>query len=465
MTRLLEEFDRALQSRADADVWRMRSAYVRERYAWAHVADQYAEVVARLVKESRRTRQAQGGGVSALTWRGGRMAVGRTARPPVVAVLMSTFNGEAFLEAQLDSLRTQTGVEVRLHVRDDGSTDGTVALLTAMRSGGRSSAGLRSGPNLRPAASFLELLRTAPDDAEYYAYCDQDDVWRPGKLARAVEALAAEARPALYCSNVTCVAEDLTVLGVPRENGDARFQHLLFENIAYGCTTVMNRAARDLIMSRMPERGVVMHDWWCALVVAAFGRVIYDPSRMSSTGSTGATRSAPDANLVTQTLSQAAIFLRNPGGSYRIHGQTTEFLRLFRADLTSDHRARVERLVHSKTSLLRRARYAISGEIVRSHLWAPLPRGPSSWRAGTDPEDCDVHAARSLLAAQTPHKAARASGGPATAWPPPVRDVRQSCRTVSSLRVGLARRACPDACARHDRERCRPFRVPSLRGA
>src|SRR6185369_14462358 len=227
---------------------------------------------------------------------------------PRVAVLLSTYNGEAFIEPQLASLRAQEGVEVRLHVRDDGSHDDTLAVLRRHADAWPQLAGVASGPNLGPAASFLELLRTAPDDADYYAFCDQDDVWLPGKLERAVEQLTASAgEPALYCSNVTCVAEDLTVLGTPRANGDPRLQHLLFENIAYGCTTVLNRAARERIVSRLPERGVVMHDWWCALVVAAFGRIHYDPQPQILYRQHAGNSIGSHADLLSQTLNQARL--------------------------------------------------------------------------------------------------------------------------------------------------------------
>lgn len=286
---------------------------------------------------------------------------------PLVCVLLSTYNGEAFLEAQLESLRAQTDVEVRLHARDDGSTDGTVALLRRHAGTWPSLAGLESAENLGPAKSFLELLRTAPD-ADFYAFCDQDDVWLPGKLARAAEALSGDTGPALYCSNVTCVAEDLSVLGAPRENGDTRLQHLLFENIAYGCTTVMNRAARALIVERLPQQGLVMHDWWCALVVAALGRIHYDPQPQILYRQHGGNSIGTEANLLVQTLNQAALFLRHPSGYYRIHAQASEFLRLCREDLPLEFRALVERLVLSKRSLRVRVRYALSGQIVRSRL-------------------------------------------------------------------------------------------------
>jgi glycosyltransferase involved in cell wall biosynthesis len=231
---------------------------------------------------------------------------------PRVAVLMSTYNGARHLEAQLDSLRAQEDIQVRVHVRDDGSTDGTIAVLNSYAAGWPNLAPPTQGPNLGPAASFLELLVTAPDEVDYYAFCDQDDVWLPDKLARAVEALSADAGPALYCSNVTCVDDNLAVLGTPRENGDPRLQHLLFENIAYGCTTVMNRAARQAIATRPPERGVIMHDWWCALVVAALGEVRYDPGSHILYRQHGGNTIGGHVNPFSQTLRQAELFLRNP---------------------------------------------------------------------------------------------------------------------------------------------------------
>jgi glycosyltransferase involved in cell wall biosynthesis len=282
--------------------------------------------------------------------------------------MMSTYNGEAFLEPQLQSLRAQEGVEVELHVRDDGSTDDTQGVLRRWAGVWPQVEGLASGPNLGPAASFLELLRTAPDDADYYAFCDQDDVWLPDKLVRAVEHLRDQRRPALYCSNVTCVAEDLTVLGTPRENSDTRLQHLLFENIAFGCTTVMNRAARALIAQRLPKSGLVMHDWWCTLVVAALGKVHCDGQSRILYRQHGGNAIGGHADLLSQTLKQARLFLQNPGGYYRIHAQATEFLRLYGPDLTPGSRALVEQMVHSKRSLAARVRYALSRQIVRSRL-------------------------------------------------------------------------------------------------
>jgi len=288
------------------------------------------------------------------------------ATNPSVAVLLSTYNGAAYLPEQLDSLAAQQGVTVRLHVRDDGSSDSTLEVLRGYARHWPSLANIRSGPNLGAAGSFLELLRTAPDDADFYAFCDQDDVWLPRKLARAAEALGGDERPALYCSNLTCVAEDLTPLGVPAPNGDPRLEHLIFENIATGCTVVMNAAARDLVNARLPQRGVVMHDWWCALVVAAnCGRVHYDPEPSLLYRQHGANSVGSSASRLGQTLRNAARFIRAPQSFYRIHAQAEELLRIHGERMAPDAARVVRALVNSRRSVMERARYALSGAVLR----------------------------------------------------------------------------------------------------
>ena len=107
---------------------------------------------------------------------------------PAVAVVMSTYNGMPYVGEQVQSVLSQEGVEPRLFVRDDGSTDGTVEYLRSLEEKGELT--LLSGGNLGVVGSFVELLRRAPAEFEWVALCDQDDVWRPDKLARAVAALS-----------------------------------------------------------------------------------------------------------------------------------------------------------------------------------------------------------------------------------------------------------------------------------
>jgi glycosyltransferase involved in cell wall biosynthesis len=287
---------------------------------------------------------------------------------PSVAVLLSTYNGGPWLAAQLDSLAEQVGVDVDVLARDDGSRDDTREILARYADRWPRLAGTTAGPNLGPAMSFLTLLEAAPDGFDGYAFCDQDDVWPPQKLARACRALAGAGGPALYCSQVMCVDADLRPLGPAPVKDDPRFEHLLFENIAFGVTLVMNAAAARLVRSRPPQQGVIMHDWWCALVVSAFGQVIYDPEPGVLYRQHGGNEVGQGVSRIGELARQARRLRRDPGRFWPAHAQAREFLRLWGEDLAPPQRALVQAFVASKRSLGARLAYAATGPILRERF-------------------------------------------------------------------------------------------------
>ncbi|MEQ1667693.1 MAG: glycosyltransferase, partial [Sulfuriferula sp.] len=183
-----------------------------------------------------------------------------------VTILLSTYNGSKFLQQQLDTLYQQTYSNISILVRDDGSSDTTRSILEGAQLKGRVDV-LAQHNNLGPALSFFELLRQAAlTETGYVAFCDQDDFWQPEKIAQAVAALSGVAanRPAMYCSRVELVDEHLNHIGfgdVPRKLG---FGNALVENVATGCTIVLNRQAIDLLCESLPSNPQ-MHDWWCYL--------------------------------------------------------------------------------------------------------------------------------------------------------------------------------------------------------
>ena len=140
--------------------------------------------------------------------------------------------------------------------------------------------------------SFFRLFEQCSKSAEYIAFSDQDDVWLPAKLERAIAALRNIDRkePALYCSSATITNERLQPIGLtPLWPKPPAFGNALVENIATGCTVVLNRPAIDLLAAGpLPERAI-FHDWWCYLVVSAFGTVVFDqidPCFIASTRTT-----------------------------------------------------------------------------------------------------------------------------------------------------------------------------------
>ena len=199
---------------------------------------------------------------------------------PVVAILLSTFNGAPFLQEQLDSFVAQDGVGWRLYWRDDGSSDESAGLVRQF--GDRAGAGrcveVEAPSHRGVAGSYMTLLRAAAaDGASVAAFADQDDVWLPRKLIRGLSQLGADPAAALYCCRQVLVGPALERLG---ESAPFRvvpgLGPALTQNIATGCTVMLNRAAVTLVAQSVPPPPS-MHDWWSYLVVAgAGGRIVAD---------------------------------------------------------------------------------------------------------------------------------------------------------------------------------------------
>ncbi|MHC0052256.1 glycosyltransferase family 2 protein [Actibacterium sp. D379-3] len=205
---------------------------------------------------------------------------------PEVTILLATHNGADLLGPQLDSFLAQTHRRWRLIASDDGSTDGTPDLLTSFaKQNPDRDITLCRGPCRGFARNFMHLFAKAGVEAAFAALSDQDDVWLPGKLDRAIAALQAlpADRPALYCGRTWICDKALTPQGrSPLFRRPPCFENALVQNIGGGNTMVLNRAALALARAASAEAGaVVSHDWWLyQLVTGVGGHVVYDPEPM-----------------------------------------------------------------------------------------------------------------------------------------------------------------------------------------
>ena len=198
---------------------------------------------------------------------------------PLVVIVLSTFNGERYLDEQFASLFSQTHENIDIIVRDDGSSDGTTRLLERVAAENKNVT-LRLGENVGVVASFLELLDMVPDSADYVALCDQDDVWRDDKIERALQLLSDlnPGGPTMYCGAVEVVDEQLRHIRVDRQaTKQVSLGNALVQNVATGCTTVINKNALQLITAKRAAADQIgMHDWWLYQVVSAHGQVVFD---------------------------------------------------------------------------------------------------------------------------------------------------------------------------------------------
>jgi glycosyltransferase involved in cell wall biosynthesis len=282
-----------------------------------------------------------------------------------VMVLLSTYNGQEYLQAQLDSIYKQSYPNISLLVRDDGSTDATYDMLCSERLNKHLDL-LDGRENLGVADSFFVLLQqAAASSAQFFAFCDQDDVWNSKKIERAVDALKGSSNmPAMYCARLELVDEDLNhikLTHIPKKIG---FGNALFENIATGCTVVLNRKALELICKTPPD-DVFMHDWWCYLAISCFGVVIYDDTpvvkyRQHSNNVVGAPVSALDGIR--------RKFRRAVSGDHHITRQAANFLDIYGDNLSAPKKALLTKLVSSRRSFSIRVGIFLSRDLWRQKI-------------------------------------------------------------------------------------------------
>ena len=209
-----------------------------------------------------------------------------------VDILLATYNGARYLPELLASLEAQTFRDWRLIVRDDGSSDGSLTLVEDWTAAaGRALTVLRDGDRgLGPRSSFARLLEAS--DAPHFLFCDQDDVWRPEKVAvlleaaRAAQVEAGAGRPVLAHCDLAVVDRDLATLhpsfwdqqgytyrAARAGAGDSHIRKsLILRNFVTGCAMLGNADLRRAMLP-VPET-MSMHDWWAAHIAAQYGRIV-----------------------------------------------------------------------------------------------------------------------------------------------------------------------------------------------
>ena len=192
-----------------------------------------------------------------------------------VTVLMSTYNGEKFIQEQLDSIFTQKLVDIVLVVRDDGSTDNTKKILIENQRQHTNMIIIDDGMNMGACKSFLGLINQNYD-SDYFALADQDDIWDEDKLIVAINQIALE-EPTLYFSNLRLVDSENNFIRNSHSNQQTNSRNYAFLSVPLptGCTVVYNKALSNIV-SKYPVENYSMHDTFLYNVACIFGKVIYD---------------------------------------------------------------------------------------------------------------------------------------------------------------------------------------------
>ncbi|PSB83911.1 hypothetical protein C5F63_17805 [Photobacterium damselae subsp. damselae] len=202
-----------------------------------------------------------------------------------VAILLSSYNGEKFIEKQIESLLNQDYDNFEIFIRDDGSTDGTIEIINTYKSFDKVTI-IDDNANLGPSLSFFYILSKVESDI--YMFCDQDDIWEPNKLSVFTSKFLNNDDVALL------VHSDLNLIDENDMNLNDTFNlrqginikksydinQIIVQNCFVGCSLGFNHKLRELSLFdsvNIKSKNVFMHDWWFGINAILFGKVVFIP--------------------------------------------------------------------------------------------------------------------------------------------------------------------------------------------
>ena len=261
----------------------------------------------------------------------------------LVEIVLTTYNGETYIAEQLDSLLSQTYKNLRVLVFDDGSTDGTEAIVKGYVDQHPNIVWHKNERNLGYTMNYLRGLKHTT--ADYVMLCDQDDIWKPEKVEHTLQKMLENEDKEKNTPILVFTDAELYGSRIPEGRSFHKTTRLntkkvdlnavLMENKCIGCTVMINRALLEHL-EHLPKTARV-HDWWLALIAAGFGRIVYlnemtlfyrqhDHNEIGGTAYTG---------YVKKRLGAIGAQREVIRETYR---QGTAFYRMFMAELPEDKR-------------------------------------------------------------------------------------------------------------------------------
>lgn len=288
-----------------------------------------------------------------------------------IQILLSTYNGERYLKEQLDSYLMQEGEqEVRVLIRDDGSTDGTMEILRLYER----ERGFRvlRGENIGVDKSMGILFQEADRDCDYFAVSDQDDVWCSDKLKRAIAVLEAKeaALPLLYASTSRLTDRELHPIGMTElPAAGPSYYNAVSQNICQGHTEVFNRALLQELSSAYPEE-IHAVDWWIYLLASGLGEIVFDEVPTVLHRQHGINTVGYESNF-RKKIRRRLIYIKNSKGA-AVSRQLRAFFRLYGERLPAPYAEETKAYLSFEKSGFRRLSWLMKTKIRRQKNWETI---------------------------------------------------------------------------------------------
>ena len=198
-----------------------------------------------------------------------------------VAVLLATYNSENYIREQIASLLKQSYENISIIISDDSSSDSTPNILEEYKNTYKNISIIKSELPLKSAqANFWFLLKNAPQ-ADYYMFCDHDDVWCEDKIQKTLakmQEIEDKNLPALVHTDLFVVDKDKKVLSssmfyTQNLSKEQTLSQALIQNNVTGCTAMINSPLRNLALKKQNTENMLMHDWYLSILCLATGKM------------------------------------------------------------------------------------------------------------------------------------------------------------------------------------------------
>ena len=246
-----------------------------------------------------------------------------------VVILLSIYNGEKFLNKQLESLfKQKTRCNITIYYRDDGSTDKSMDIIKYWEK--RLSiieCPTSRKQNLGPALSFWELINTAPD-ADFYAFCDQDDIWYENKIEKAVTSICDKKDAVLYCSNCNIIDEngELIKKSYQIQRPILTLEAQLVSGSMQGCAMLFNKKLLNIIKESKISN-IPMHDIVIMYIALINGSVIYEHDALFGYRMHSNNVVAKDNNTFSERLKSTYQLWFDAGKKYPIQDMASDLIK------------------------------------------------------------------------------------------------------------------------------------------
>ena len=289
-----------------------------------------------------------------------------------VCVILCSYNGERYINEQINSILNQVGVDVEIFARDDLSKDETINILREYQSKHTNFHLYEEHPseNIGVRNGFMQTLSWAleqSDEESYYAFADQDDVWLEDKLLQALNKMPSKQGDSgwLYYSNKIIVDQHLQVLRKEKYVPKNRFNEMYFASHAYGCTIVIDHTLAELCSKYVSESTHFHDDWIHRLAISIGSEITFDSNAYilyrqhgENTCGTFATDSKSIKHLVIRAME-----LLKDGQGYNRVGLASDIITNYHEYLSEKSLKQLVLIKNYKTNLLSKIKLILEARI------------------------------------------------------------------------------------------------------